>query len=645
MKAHVESHGHPDSDGTSGWREPAVASALCLAFLLAALATSAAWPIVSAALFAAAFIAGMRYPLPEMAQSLAHGQVDVDLLMVVVALGAWFLGHPGEGASLLALFGASRAMEAYARGRTRASVKDLVAELPSRAMRVEGGQFKDVAVLDLVPGDTILVRAGERVAVDCEIVEGETTLDLSAITGESAPSEAKVGTDIPSGAVNGGGVVRASVTRLAAESSFQKIIHLIENAPMRRSPAQELSDKAGRIFTVTILSVSAVAFLAWWLGMGLTAADATYRAMALLVAGSPCAIVLSVPSAILAAIASGARRGILFNGGRGLAALAGARMAAFDKTGTLSVGIPGVVKVTGPGAEDPEMLGVAWDLARSSTHPASLAIARNFREEFERGAHPTMKEVHERAGRGMTGEWHGRKFELGRARGCDALDGEDREYSRVVLYADGKPSIHFYLAETPREDAAQAVAALRARGLTPLIISGDTQAAVDRLAKQVGIADARGELRPEGKVEAIRALALKGGVMMVGDGVNDAPALVEADVAVAMGVRGSAATLAQADMILAKDRLIALPMAVDLARRTRRVVAQNLTIAIGAAAVLMAFALLGHLPLLAGVFGHEGGTVLVVLNSLRLLSIPEAPPAPPTATVRATPGEAAAAAA
>lgn len=617
------------------WMPFVRATAVCLVALLAALAVESFFPLVAVCLYAVSFVAGMRYTLPEAAQALARWKVDVDFLMLLVALGAWQLGHPAEGASLLVLFNGSRAMESYARRRTRSSIEELARDLPRKATRLRDGNREEIALGEVVVGDVLVVKPGERVPVDCKLVDGTTTLDLSPITGESELQKATPGTEIPSGAVNGESLIEVRALRLASESAYQKIITLIENAPQRRSPAQVLSDRIGERFTLVILSVSAIGFVGWWQIGELSMAEAGYRAMVLLVAGSPCAIVLSIPSAILAAIASGARRGVLFNGGLGLGALATLKLAAFDKTGTLSTGVPGVMKITGDGAEDPEILAVARELAESSTHPASKSIARYFKEQWE-GKLPavTLDDISERPGRGMGAQWGTMRVELGRPRGCDALDEEDPEFSRTILCADGKPRLRFFLSETPRPQAAETMAELHKRGIRTMMISGDVRAAVERMAKSVGIDDARAELKPEQKWQIIQDEAARQPTMMVGDGVNDAPALAAATVGVAMGVRGSAATLAQADIILVKDRLDDLIAALDLAQRTRRVINQNLAIAIGAASIMITLAIVGILPLILGVFGHEGGTVLVVLNSLRLLVGSDRPHAVRDAGVR-----------
>jgi Cd2+/Zn2+-exporting ATPase len=571
-------------------------------------------------LFAAAYTAGLWHPVQETLAKLRVAQLDIDFLMILVAAGAWLLGHPGEGAALLVLFNAGHTMEEYARARTHSALGELLADLPETVIRLApDGTRESVAPELLRAGDRIIVRPGERVPVDSHHQRGTSSYDCSSLTGESRPIVAKEGLEIPSGALNQEGLVELEVLRPASESAWQKVIRLIENAPARQSPAQVLSERAGRIFTVAILAVSAVAFLIWWLALGLGFETAAYRAMVLLVAGSPCAIVLSLPSAILAGIASGARRGILFNGGAGLCNLGDVSSVAFDKTGTLSTGEPGVVRMleSNATAEDRQ---VALALARASTHPASAAVRRHLVDDAT--SVELVNDIREVPGWGMVGRYAGSVVTLGRGDTPSTADPASNDaLGRVVYTRDGAVRITFLLNETARPGAASCVRALQSENVHCLILSGDTQSAVTRMAESVGILDARGELRPEEKWAAIQALRRDRGVAMVGDGINDVPALSAATVGVAMGIRGSAAALSQADVVLVKDRLEDLVVARRISKLTRAIIAQNLTIAIVAAAVMVAFSLAGSLPLVLGVFGHEGGTVLVVLNSLRLLAV------------------------
>lgn len=606
---HVHTH-----NAAEDWRAELRTTAICFGALVVAWFVHERWPAAGWALFAVSYAAGALGPLKEALHDLRHGSLNVDFLMILVAAGAAALGHPEEGAMLLVLFGASRTMESWAHERTRNAIQELMRDFPREATVVEGDAHRTIAVADVAPGMKLLVRPGDTIPVDSRVVDGVGSADVSAINGESEPLALAPGTEVPSGAVNGMDVVVVEALRLPTESAWQKIVRLVESAPDRKSDAQIVGDRVGAWFTWTILSASAIGFVAWRFGMELTTGQAAYRAMALLVAGSPCALVLSIPSAVMAAIAAGARRGALFNGGKALHAASHIRTIVFDKTGTLTTGEPSVARVEGPSAGDERFLAVARALAHSSKHPASRAVATH----LDGGERAEIDSVREIAGQGVVAGWEGRVVQLGRD---PEPAGVQHRGGIVALSVDGRAAVRFLLTETLRPGVARVVGELRARGLHTMILSGDRAEAVETVAAQVGVDEARGALRPEDKHRLVaESVAAGRPVMMVGDGINDVPALAAATCGAAMGMRGSAAALAQADIVLTHDRLDDLVGAMDLASSTRKIIRQNMTIAIGAAATLVAFAVAGNLPLVAGVFGHEGGTVLVVLNSLRLLA-------------------------
>ncbi len=478
----------------------------------------------------------------------------------------------------------------------------------------------------------LLLKPGEQCPVDAEVVKGATAADESNLTGEATPVEKKVGDTLLAGTLNLWGAVEATVLRPASQSALQKIIKLIKEAQHLKAPSQRLTDKFGTGYTWGILGLSLGMFFVWWLGFGHApfvsgeaGRSAFYKTMTLLVVASPCALVLSIPSAVLAAIAFGARRGVLFRGGAAVENLGDVNVVAMDKTGTLTTGELQVERVESfpPGREE-DVARLACSLDRFSTHPLARAITRHGKQ---RGLELLETErVESIPGAGLQGHVRGRLVRLGKRSWIAETAGSgvsapatEAGHSEVWLASDGLAG-RLLLRDDLRPAARPVVERLRALGLRTVVLTGDRKATGEQLQKQLAVDEVRAELKPEEKVAAIAAFAReKRKVAMIGDGVNDAPSLAAADVGVAMGARGSDAALEQAEVVLMHDRLENFLTAYQLSRRARAVIRQNLVLSLGTVVVLVSFALAGAIPLTIGVVGHEGSTVLVVLNSLRLL--------------------------
>ena len=622
-----------DGHDVDEWKMQMVAAILCGVFGLAAFfVLPAQFKIFG---FVAAYLAGGFYPAEEVWERLQKRAIDVHFLMLAVAVGAASIGAWVEGATLLFLFSLSGALEHYAFGRTQKEIRSLFRDAPKTATVVdEQNREREVAVENLRVGMKLLIKPGAQFPVDAEISKGATSADESNLTGEAAPVEKTVGDAVLAGTINLWGAVEVLVTKPAAESSLQKIITLIREAQQQKAPAQQFTDKFSAAYTYFVLALSFVMFFVWWLGSHLvpfvsTAAahSAFYRAMTLLVVSSPCALVLSIPSAVLAAIAWGARHGILFRGGAAVEKLAEVNVVALDKTGTLTTGELRVEKIESfpPGREN-EIARLAYSLEKLSTHPLARAITRHGKQkQIEPLALDQFESV---TGHGLRAKRNGIESLLGRrewlAQGERAkiilqVSSTDAGFSEIWL-AEGDLLGRIILRDDIRPRAAAVIDELRREGLRSVVLTGDRAATAEFLRTVLKLDDVRAELKPKQKVEAIHELSAQGKhVVMIGDGVNDAPSLSAAYIGVAMGARGSDAALEQADVVLMHDRLENFLAAFRLSQRARRIIRQNLVISLGTVVVLVSFALLGKIPLTIGVVGHEGSTVVVVMNSLRLL--------------------------
>jgi heavy metal translocating P-type ATPase len=565
-------------------------------------------------------------------KALRDKSLDVDLLMVVAAIGAAAIGQVFDGALLIVIFATSGAMEAVATERTEASVRGLLGLTPETATRLaDSGDEEVVETALLAVGDVLLIRPGERIGGDALVLDGASEVDQATITGESLPVDKTAGDEVFAGTVNGTGTLRVRVERPCSDTVISRIAALVAEASASKARAQLFIDKVEQRYSV-LMVVATVALLAIPLLLGSDLRSALLRAMTFMIVASPCALVLSTMPPLLAAIANAGRHGVLVKSAVVLEKLAGVTRVALDKTGTLTEGTPRLTKVCSlPGSEfgDTALLSMTASAEYPSEHPLARAIvaaAQQGNHTIDRATGFTST-----PGRGVRARVGNDIVEVGSpvllgdrtdARADQAVrDCERAGGTAVIVRINGVPTGVLGLTDRPRDEAAVAVAHLESlTGAMPLLLTGDNARAAARLAADVGITDVRAALLPDDKVNVVHALESDGArVMFVGDGVNDAPAMAAAHVGIAMGRSGSDLALETADAVITRDDLAALPAVVALARRARRVVTANLVIAATFIVVLVAWDLIGHLPLPLGVAGHEGSTIVVGLNGLRLL--------------------------
>ena len=572
--------------------------------------------------FAVAYLTGGWFAAQDVGHALKRGKIDIHLLMIAVALGALAVNAWTEGATLLFLFSLSNALEQFANYRTRKSIEALLKTAPKYALRRENETWVETPVEEVGPGDELLVKPGELFPVDGVVIEGATSADESALTGEGMPVAKQTGDAVSGGTLNIDGQCAMKVTRALEESALSRIVSLIEVAQQQKAPAQRFTDAFSRYYTWVALSLSALVFVVLLL-LHRPVGDAFYRAMTVLVVASPCALVLSIPSAILVAIAAGARRGILFRGGVAIENLAGATQFAFDKTGTLTKGALFVARIIAFNAQtEDRVLQIAASVAHFSTHPLARAIVA----EAQKRKLPLLKanDFLNVAGFGMEASIDGARAFVGNRRLMHdrgvALPVIASGNEAEVWIAGTQPLGVIYLRDEIRPAAKSVVDFLKRSGVSVALLTGDRPGPARMVADQVGIEEVRAEMSPQAKLQCIhdwRAAGKK--VAMVGDGINDAPSLTAADVSIGMGARGSDAALEQADIILMHDKIENVEQAFRLSRRARAVIRQNIAISLGVILVLIVSALAEQINLTVGVIGHEGSTVVVILNGLRLL--------------------------
>jgi cation-transporting P-type ATPase D len=580
-------------------------------------------------LYIACYVTGGWSPAWEGIQALRSRTLDVDLLMVVAAIGAASIGQIFDGALLIVIFATSGALEDAATKRTEDSVKGLLDLAPNRATRIDAdGAEESVHPQDLRIGDHVVVRPGERVSADGVVIGGASDVDQSSVTGEPLPVNKLPHDNVFAGTQNGEGVLRIRVTQNPSDTVVARIVALVAEASATKAKTQLFIEKVEQRYSVGVV-VATLALFTIPLAFGADLQGTLLRAMTFMIVASPCAVVLATMPPLLSAIANAGRHGVLVKSAVAMEHLADATVVAIDKTGTLTTGTPrltSVVPLPNSQMDADEILRIAASAEQFSEHPLGRAVVTKARQ---RGIDiPEAAEFHAQPGRGVRARLAGQIIEVvsPRSLGGEPLPGvtevQDAGSTAVVVIVDALPVGILGLTDTVREGTEDVVGTITAlTSASPVLLTGDNERAAQRLATDVGISDVRADLLPEDKVAQVRRLQEDGHrVLFVGDGINDAPAMAAAHASIAMGLNGADLTLDTADAVTVRDELATIPAVVALARRARRVVIANLAIAATFITALVTWDLFGHLPLPLGVAGHEGSTIIVALNGLRLLS-------------------------
>lgn len=593
-------------------------------------------PVLRDALYLTAMLVAAADVVVDTGRQLLRGRLDVDLLMLLAALGATLLGGFGEAAVLLFLFALGHALEDLALQRARGAIDALGTYAPDEARRITpDGREEIVPVAELVPGDRVRVHSTERIPIDGRVLVGTGGIDQSPITGESVPVRVEPGGDVFAGTLNLDATIEIEATRPAGETLMARMVRLVEEAEQRKAPSQRTAERFTRVYVPIVIVVVALLMVVPPMLEWLTWSEAITRALTVLVGASPCALAISTPASVLAGIARAARGGVLVKGGEAIEALGEVRAVAFDKTGTLTEGRPSVREVVAsPDVAEARVLEIAASIESQSTHPLAEAVVR---AAADAGVTvPAPDEATVVPGRGMTGRMRGQVVLVGGAHllaaesveigdrlrtAAERMSSEGLTTAFVALDATAIGVIG--LADIERPEAPRAIERLRGMGLGPLVmLTGDREGPARVVASRLGVDEVRFGLLPEQKIDEVTALRdAHGAVAMVGDGVNDAPALAAATVGVAMGGSGTDVALEAADVALVRDDLGRLPFAIETARRTRSVIRQNVIGSMGMVLLLIVLGSTGSIALSLAVVLHEGSTVAVVLNALRLLAI------------------------
>ena len=589
-------------------------------------------PSLARAAYVVTIVAGAALTARRAWSAARVWSLDINVLMMIAAAGAVVLGQWSEAAAVIFLFAVAQALEARTLERARNAVRALMDLTPAEALvRHESGE-RTVDVERIEPGAVVIVKPGEKIPLDGEVVAGQSSVNQAPVTGESFPVDKAPGDEVFAGTINGRGALDVLVTRVRRDTTLARIIHLVEQAQAQRAPSQTLVDRFARVYTPSVIGLALLLAVAPPLVLGAAWHTWLYRGLVLLVVSCPCALVISTPVSIVAALAGAARRGVLIKGGIHLERTSGVRCVAFDKTGTLTYGAPEVVEVVGlNGATPAAIVGWAASIERRSEHPIGHAIVA-----YAAGAGivaPPGKDVLSLAGRGAEGDVDGahvvignhRLFEERRLCSPGLHEGLDRltaaGQTAVIVARNGETLGVIAVADRPRESGREALDMLRRQGIESIVmLTGDGRGPAHALAKSLGVDEVRAELLPEDKVAAVNELRRRfGSVAMVGDGVNDAPALASADVGIAMGAAGTDAALETADVALMADELMKIPYAFRLSRATVRNIRANLAISLVMKVAFVVLTVAGVATLWMAVVADTGASVLVIANALRLL--------------------------
>lgn len=591
--------------------------------------------------FGVAILAGGWFIAPKALGALRRRSLDMNVLMTVAVAGALAIGQWSEGAAVVFLFAVSELLEAFSVSRARRAIQSLMELTPETALLKDGESFREVPVGEVSAGSVVAVKSGSRVPLDGEVVTGTSAVNQAPITGESMPVEKKPGDGVFAGTINGEGSLEVRVTKPASDSTIARIIHLVSEAQAEKAPAQRFVDTFARYYTPAVFAVALMVWFVPPLLFGAAWAVWTYRALVLLVIACPCALVISTPVSIVSGLTAMARRGVLIKGGAHLEALGKLRALAVDKTGTITEGRPRVTQVvTFAAKSEADVLRIAAAIDDHSEHPLAKAVVEAAREKKVPVTRATSYQA--RTGKGAEGEVEGHSYFVGNHRFAHELgvcseavertltEIESRAQSVVVVGhrphggCAGEVLGVLAVGDTVRPEAAAAIRALHTSGIRKVVmLSGDNQRTADAIAKQVGIDEAHGDLLPEQKIERVRQLlAEHGHVGMIGDGVNDAPAMAAASVGIAMGGAGTDTAIETADVALMQDDLSNVADAIQLGRRTMRIIRFNIGFALAIKAVFLVLALSGHTSLWLAILADTGATLVVIANSLRLLRAP-----------------------